>query len=269
MPYNYLIRENKCKLRIRGICTNSWLEYLQGRQWFYWLYRALLYAFERICGQAPSSPPCIRVKHRFSPANKCDYIVNWDELIMLKEAIAVCYAVHLPHTRTNNRLLTQRRTKRWKRMQLFQIWLPHSRNFSGTRGHWQLSSSSRVCRPTPDSGSSDLVLRLKLSCVTYRTDHISHVLRNTGTGSLKSSGLWISNVRTPSLNSHSDQPRQTQSLPSLCLKSRLASPTLTSTDRASHHTPDRVTRLSHTVTLGCFMPGGFYAKTQINLPICI
>ena len=57
--------------------------------------------------------------------------------------------------------------------------------------------------------------------------------------------------------------------PSLCLKSRLASPTLTSTDRASHHTPDQVTGLRHTVTLGCFTPGGFYAKTQINLPICI
>ena len=117
-------------------------------------------------------------------------------------------------------------------------------------------SGLRVIRPGPPSQTVLCLL-------------ISPVLRNTGTGSLKSSGLWISNVRAPSLTSHSDHPRQTQSLPSLCLKSRLASPTLTSTDRASHHTPDQVTGLRHTVTLGCFTPGGFYAKTQINLPICI
>ena len=44
-----------------------------------------------------------------------------------------------------------------------------SRAHGDTWGHWQLSSSSRTCRPTPDSGSSDLVLHLKLSCVSsYR-----------------------------------------------------------------------------------------------------
>ena len=117
-------------------------------------------------------------------------------------------------------------------------------------------SGLRIIRPGPPSQTVLCLL-------------ISPVLRNTGTGSLKSSRLCILNVRAPSLTSHSDHTRQTQSLSSLCLKSRLASPTLTSTDRASHHTPDHQTRSRGSVTLGCFTPGGFYATTQINLPICI
>ena len=56
----------------------------------------------------------------------------------VKGAIAVCYTVHLPHMRPNNRLLTKRRTKRWKWMQLFLLWLPNSCNFSGTRAHFLL-----------------------------------------------------------------------------------------------------------------------------------
>ena len=115
-----------------------------------------------------------------------------------------------------------------------------------------------MCRPTPDSGSSDLVLRLE-HCVLCLL--IAPMLRNTSTGSLKSSGLRISNVRAPSLTSHSDQPRQTQSLPSLCLQLRLASPTILlqalTGPRITHHT-----RSPGSVTLGSFMPGGFYAKTN-------
>ena len=139
-------------------------------------------------------------------------------------------------------------------------------NFSGTRAHKQLSSPPWVCRPTPDSGSSDLVLRLEPCDLCLL---IAPVLQNTGTRSLKSCSLRISNVRAPSLTSHSDQLRQTQSLPSLCLQLHLASPTLTSSDQASHHhplhPPDQVTGLRHTRLLHARR---ILRKKQINLP-CI
>ena len=105
-----------------------------------------------------------------------------------------------------------------------------------------------MCRPTPDSGSLDLVLCLKRSCVSSYcpcSETPAPDLSNTAGSEYQMSGP---------VSHFSDQPRQTQSLPSLCLNSRLASPTLTSTDGASHHKPDQVTRLRHTVTLGCFTP---------------
>ena len=111
------------------------------------------------------------------------------------------------------------------------------------------------CHPTPDS---DLVLCLKPSCVSsYRPcpcyETPAPDLSNPAVSEYRMSGprlslLTLINRGRPSLSP----------FPSLCLQSRLASPTLTSTNRASHHTPDQVTGLR-----------GFYVKTQINLPICI
>ena len=82
-----------------------------------------------------------------------------------------------------------------------------------SRGHGDTNNSRhhhKCVTVSPHSGLrpgplSQTVLCLLISPVP--------VLWNTGTGSLKSCGLWISNVRAPSLTSHSDQPRQTQPLP--------------------------------------------------------
>ena len=120
-----------------------------------------------------------------------------------------------------------------------------------------LTTSVIIMGVLPHSGL--LVIRPGPPSQTVLCLLISPMLRNTVTGYLKSSGLWITNVQAPSLTSHSDHPRQTQSLPSLCFKSRLASPNLTSTDRASHyalHTrpghrapSHRHTRLLHTLRI--------------------
>ena len=132
---------------------------------------------------------------------------------------------------------------------------PQLLRHTGTLTTLVIITNVSQCHPTPDS---DLVLCLKPSCVSsYRPcpcyETPAPDLSNPAVSEYRMSGprlslLTLINRGRPSLSP----------LPSLCLQSRLASPTLTSTNRASHHTPDQVTGLR-----------GFYAKTQINLPICI
>ena len=107
------------------------------------------------------------------------------------------------------------------------------------------------------SSISNRLVSPHIACAPKHRHRISQILRSL-------------NIECPGPVSLINRGRPSLSpLPSLCLQSRLASPTLTSTNRASHHTPDQVSGIRHTVTLGCFTPGGFYATTQINLPICI